>query len=133
MSRRRKRFLCGHQGYGQTCHRCAQELQAKTLEATVREQARAARQEWAASFAQDVVDLEGLPKSIVLKARQVIAEILAGADYRRFKGKRLNHDRRVISIPLNYHYRLICYDTGDRIEPRSVLSHEDYNVKKPLA
>ncbi|BAC09421.1 DUF7682 family zinc-binding protein [Thermosynechococcus vestitus] len=133
MPRRRKQFPCGHQGYGQVCHRCAQLAEAKALEAAQREQARLARQEWQASFASDVVELRGLPKGIVLKARQVIAQLLAGADYRQFKGKRLNHDRRVISIPLSYDYRLICYDTGDRIEPRSVLSHEEYNVKKPLA
>ncbi|QEQ00976.1 hypothetical protein MZ909_06040 [Thermosynechococcus sp. B0] len=140
MPRRRKKFPCGHQGYGQVCHYCAQLIQAKALEVAEREQARLAqeqarlaRQEWEASFANDVVDLQGLPKWIVLKARQVIAELLAGADYRQFKGKRLNHDRRIISIPLSYNYRLICYDTGDRIEPRSVLSHEAYNVKKPLA
>lgn len=133
MPRRRKQFPCGHRGYGQVCHYCAQLVQAKVLEAAEREQARLARQEWEASFASDVVDLQGLPKWIVLKARQVIAELLAGADYRQFKGKRLNHDRRIISIPLSYDYRLICYDTGDRIEPRSVLSHEAYNVKKPKA
>ncbi|MDR5638731.1 MULTISPECIES: hypothetical protein [unclassified Thermosynechococcus] len=133
MPRRRKKFPCGHQGYGQVCHYCAQLIQAKALEVAEREQARLARQEWEATFAKDVVDLQGLPKWIVLKARQVIAELLAGADYRQFKGKRLNHDRRIISIPLSYDYRLICYDTGDRIEPRSVLSHEAYNVKKPLA
>ncbi|BCX11173.1 MAG: hypothetical protein KatS3mg067_0111 [Thermosynechococcus sp.] len=133
MPRRRKQFPCGHYGYGQVCHRCAQLAQAKALEAAQREQARLARQAWQASFASDVVDLRRLPKGIVLKARQVIAQLLAGADYRQFKGKRLNHDRRVISIPLSYDYRLICYDTGDRIEPRSVLSHEAYNVKKPLA
>ncbi|WNC59808.1 hypothetical protein RHJ80_10060 [Thermosynechococcus sp. QS41] len=133
MPRRRKKFPCGHQGYGQVCHYCAQLIQAKALEVAEREQARLARQEWEATFAKDVVDLQGLPKWVVLKARQVIAELLAGADYRQFKGKRLNHDRRIISIPLSYDYRLICYDTGDRIEPRSVLSHEAYNVKKPLA
>ena len=133
MPRRRKQFPCGHQGYGQICHYCAQLAQASASKTRQQEEARLARQEWQASFAQDVVNLEGLPKAIVLKARQVIAEILAGADYRQFKGKRLNHDRRVISIPLSYHYRLICYDMGDRIEPRSVLSHEDYNVKKPKA
>ncbi len=131
MPRRRKLFPCGHQGYGQVCHRCAQLAAAKAQEAMAREQARLERQQWQATFAADVIDLQGLPKTIVLRARQVIAELGAGTDYRQFKGKRLNHDRNVISIPLTYDYRLICYDVGDRIEPRSVLSHEDYNVKKP--
>jgi len=131
MPRRRKQFPCGHQGYGQVCHRCAQAQVAKVQDAILREQARLERQEWQATFAADVIELQGLPKTIVLKARQVIAELMAGTDYRQFKGKRLNHDRSVISIPLSYDYRLICHDVGDRIEPRSVLSHEDYNVKKP--
>jgi len=131
MPRRRKQFPCGHQGYGQVCHRCAQLQDAKAREATEREQARLERQQWQATFADDLIDLQGLPKTIVLKARQVIAELVAGTDYRQFKGKRLNHDRSVISIPLTYDYRLICHDVGNRIEPRSVLSHEEYNVKKP--
>ncbi|XFA73697.1 hypothetical protein RYO59_001946 [Thermosynechococcaceae cyanobacterium Okahandja] len=131
MPRRRKQFPCGHQGYGQVCHRCAQAQAVKAQEDILRERARLERQEWQATFAADVIELQGLPKTIVLKARQVIAELMAGTDYRQFKGKRLNHDRSVISIPLSYDYRLICHDVGDRIEPRSVLSHEDYNVKKP--
>lgn len=66
MPRRRKKFPCGHQGYGQVCHYCAQLIQAKALEVAeqeqarlAQEQARLARQEWEASFANDVVDLKG--------------------------------------------------------------------------
>jgi len=52
-------------------------------------------------------------------------------NYRDFHGKRLRHDRFIISIPVTRNYRLICRDYGNLLVPEAVISHEDYNVCKP--
>ena len=124
MARRKKTFPCGHKGYGQQCHRCVQ----KHVDLEEKKQARA---EWQATFEADPIDLRHLPRNVVLKARQILSGLANQQDYREFYGKRLRHDRFVISIPVTRHYRLICQDGGDRLEPKEIVSHEDYNVCKP--
>ncbi|MGC9502119.1 DUF7682 family zinc-binding protein [Baaleninema sp.] len=131
--RRKKTFPCGHKGYGQVCHRCAQ---AKVLE-TQKEQVRAKKQrekrEWEATFDNDPIDLRTLPPHVVTKARDIIAGLNDDRNYRDFGGKRLRHNRQIISIPITRNYRMICHDNGGVAIPQSVLSHEAYNVKKPGA
>lgn len=124
MSRRRKSFPCGHKGYGQRCHRCAQAQMAW-------EQKKQEKNAWEDKFAKDPIDLRTLPKNVVLKARKILNGLAAQQDYREFHGKRLRHDRFVISIPVTRHYRLICRDRGNILIPEAVISHEDYNVCKP--
>jgi hypothetical protein len=124
MSRRKKMFSCGHKGYGQICHRCAQEQIAW-------QERKQQKNDWEATFAEDIVDLRTLPKNVVLKARQILQALANQQDYRQFHGKRLRHDRFVISIPVTRHYRLICRDQGNLLIPEAVISHEDYNVCKP--
>jgi hypothetical protein len=68
---------------------------------------------------------------VVLKARQILDGLANHQDYRDFHGKRLRHDRFVISIPVTRNYRLLCRDQGSFLIPESVVSHEDYNVCKP--
>ncbi len=123
-AKRRKLFPCGHRGQGQVCHRCAQEAEART-------ERQSEKAHWAASFREDVIDLTHLPKNVVLKARQIINGLQEQQDYRRYKGKRLRHNRFVISIPVTRHYRLLCRDHGSLVVPEAVISHEDYNVCKP--
>jgi len=124
MARRKKQFPCGHKGYGQTCHRCQQEAEE-------REQKQAERLDWRESFASDPIDLRSLPKHVVLKTRQIIQALEARQDYRQFGGKRLRHDRHVVSIPVTRNYRLLCRDLDGALVPEAALSHEDYNVAKP--
>ncbi|HAC65078.1 MAG TPA: hypothetical protein DCF68_16505 [Cyanothece sp. UBA12306] len=124
MSRRKKSFPCGHKGYGQVCHRCAQVQVAW-------EEKKREKNAWEAKFAKDPIDLRTLPKNVVLKARKILKELANQTDYRQFHGKRLRHDRFVISIPVTRHYRLICRDNGHFLTPEAVISHEDYNVCKP--
>ncbi len=124
MSRRKKKFPCGHRGYGQICHRCAQ-IQAD------RERKKQHKQEWEATFSQDPIDLRNLPKNVVVKSRWVIEQLQIQSDYHQFRGKRLRHDRSIVSIPITRHYRLICRDCGQFLAPEAVISHEDYNVVKP--
>ncbi|MEA5418389.1 hypothetical protein VB712_04070 [Spirulina sp. CCNP1310] len=123
-AKRRKLFPCGHRGQGQVCHRCAQEAEA-------RNERQSEKAHWLATFREDVIDLTHLPKNVVLKARQIINGLQEQQDYRRYKGKRLRHNRFVISIPVTRHYRLLCRDHGSLVVPEAVISHEDYNVCKP--
>ncbi|HQC72553.1 MAG TPA: hypothetical protein PLE42_07520 [Candidatus Competibacteraceae bacterium] len=124
----RKAFPCGHKGRGQYCHRCVQE-QRKQQE---QEQVLQERQAWNELFKQDPIDLKILPaRSLVEKARAIIEQIAQGAMYTAFKGKRMNHDRTVISIPLSRDYRLIYHETSTGYVPVSLMTHEAYNVKKP--
>lgn len=124
MVRRKKKFSCGHKGFGQICHRCAQV-------AAITNQKQKLKRDWEASFNQDLIDLRNLPKNVVLKSRHIIQQLAAESDYRQFRGKRLRHNRCVISIPINRSYRLLCRDRGQFLSPEAVVSHEDYNVVKP--
>ncbi|MEQ8963563.1 MAG: hypothetical protein RLP02_37595 [Coleofasciculus sp. C2-GNP5-27] len=124
MARRKKTFPCGHKGYGQTCHRCEQENKA-------REAKKQQKQEWESTFDNDPIDLKDLPTHVVVKARVIIAGLKEQKNYRDFGGKRLRHNRGIVSIPVTRNYRMICDDGGNSLVPRAVLSHEDYNVDKP--
>lgn len=124
MPRRKKKFACGHKGYGQICHRCIQKHVNNA-------QKKQAKQEWEAMFECDPINLRDLPKNVVVKARRIIARLENQHDYRDFRGKRLRHDRFVISIPVTRNYRLLCRDCGSFLVPECVISHEDYNVCKP--
>lgn len=86
---------------------------------------------WQETFCNDPIDLSSLPKNVVLKARQIIKHIQNQTCYTNFRGKRLRHDRFIISIPVTRNYRLICRDYGSFVAPEAVVSHEDYNVCKP--
>lgn len=124
MSRRKKKFSCGHKGYGQVCHRCAQvqnDWERKKQE----------KSEWEETFMQDPINLRELPRNVVMKARSIIDGLQSQRNYRDFHGKRLRHNRFVISIPVTRNYRLICHDRGSFLTPEAVVSHEDYNVVKP--
>ena len=124
MSKRKKLFPCGHKGYGQICHNCSQQD-------AEREEKRQQKHQWESTFSQDPIDLRSLPKNVVLKARQILQGLENHQDYRDFHGKRLRHDREVISIPVTRNYRLICRDAGNLLMPEAVISHEDYNICKP--
>ena len=124
MARRKKLFSCGHKGYGQICHLCAQQQ-------AIWEQKRQQKQNWEYTFTEDPINLRDLPDHVVIKARSVIAALQENKDYREFGGKRLRYDRFIISIPITRNYRMLCRDCGTMLIPQEVLSHEDYNVKKP--
>ncbi|BBA79085.1 hypothetical protein RGRSB_0510 [cyanobacterium endosymbiont of Rhopalodia gibberula] len=124
MSRRKKLFPCGHKGYGQRCHRCDQAQVAW-------ERKKQEKNAWEDKFDKDPIDLRTLPRNVVFKARKILKELANRKNYREFHGKRLRHDRFVISIPVTRHYRLICRDQGNLLVPEAVISHEEYNVCKP--
>ena len=119
--RHRKQFACGHRGFGQYCHRCADRQHKIRLR---KEQ----RQAWQATFESDAVALQKLPKSVVLKVRDILGALEGGVDYWQVAGKRLHSARRIIRIPITRRYRLLCRDDGKVLTPLKVVSHEDYNL-----
>ena len=131
MPRRKKTFPCGHTGYGQVCRRCLQEKQIREAESATAVRKRQEKEAWESTFASDPIDLRSLPAHVVLKARRIIEALQKQQNYRDFGGKRLRHDRCVISIPITRNYRMICRDSGSILIPQEVLSHEAYNVRKP--
>jgi hypothetical protein len=131
MTKRKMIFPCGHKGYGKLCHRCYQERIAQEQKVQVLAEKRNKKQEWESSFAHDIIDLRGLPDHVVVKARTILAALHQQKSYREFGGKRLRHNRLIISIPVTRNYRMLCEDHGSYLTPQRVLSHEDYNVCKP--
>lgn len=80
----------------------------------------------------DPISLECLPHAgMVRRARDILRRIGAGEPYMRFHGKRLRHDRRVVSVPLGRHFRLVFVDDGGVLRPRACMSHASYNGTKP--
>lgn len=120
----RKRFVCGHRGYGKYCHRCADRKAQKQIKLA---QKTLQRDQWKATFAKDEIDLQHLPKQIVLKARKVLAELSVGTDYWEVSGKRLNIVREIVRIPITRRYRLLCHHDGKSVKPLKIMSHEEYN------
>lgn len=120
--RRKKKFACGHEGFGSFCHRCAQ----KEKERQKRVQTRA---KWEESFAQDPIDLRHLPRDMVIRAREILALLDEGVPWNdpRIKGKLMNFDKTLISIPVGYRYRMLARKTKKGVVPLEVISHEEYN------
>lgn len=83
-------------------------------------------------MSDDPISLACLPHArMVRRAREILRRIAAGESHLRFHGKRLRHDRRVISVPIGRHYRLIFRDESVGLRPFACVSHSDYNGVKP--
>jgi hypothetical protein len=67
------------------------------------------------------------PTAILLKARSIISRLEAGTPYWQLRGKRLQWNRAVISIPVGPSWRILAHDKNGRVEARQVLSHSSYN------
>jgi hypothetical protein len=122
--RQKQRFDCGHRGFGLICHRCADVRRVQERDEALQQ---SLKQVWLGTFEQDTIDLRGLPRPIVVKARWIMQALAEGVDYRQFRGKRLQLARSVIRIPVGDRYRLICDWLNDQWVPRVILSHEAYN------
>ncbi len=88
--------------------------------------------QWEATFEKDPIDLHHLPtKKLVLRAREILEAVGRGAPWHQFNGKRLQHDRNVVSVPLGRRYRILFRTDEGSPQPVEVLSHEAYNGTKP--
>ncbi len=80
---------------------------------------------------EDPIDLGMLPPAHQTRARAILCDVAAGAPLARFKGKRLKHDRTLISVPLGGNWRLLFKESAGKPVPRECMSHSDYNARKP--
>jgi hypothetical protein len=93
---------------------------------------REGKAEWEASFETDPIELHHLPTpKLVLRAREILEALAHGAPWHQFNGKRLSHDRNIISVPLGRRYRILFRTDAGSPQPVEVLSHEAYNGTKP--
>lgn len=123
----KKSFPCGHKGKGSHCHRCVQmdrEAEAKQAALIVKQEAAQSRQQ---AFSADLVDLQGMPQVVIDKARLVIADLGAGANWVEMGGVKLHKRREIIRFKLPMHYRLVCKKTDYGLVPLAVMTHEAYN------
>jgi hypothetical protein len=124
MSRRsrkyRKRFKCGHRGFGRFCHCCADRERIRKLRKDEQQRPHQKTE-------KDTIGLHKLPKAIAHKAHEILEKITHGTEYWRLGGKRLIGERSLIRVPVGYRYRILCREEGDRVVPLKVVSHEAYN------
>ncbi|QQE65869.1 hypothetical protein GFS31_25610 [Leptolyngbya sp. BL0902] len=135
-AKRQHTFPCGHRGRGQICHRCQQEALAKQAAQHQAADRQQQRQTWQAKFDLDPIDLRGLPRHVVEKARSILQDLQQGEHFKTLKGKRMIFDRTVIRIPVGHRYRLLCREHNGQLLPWRVISHEEYNAyasnKRPV-
>jgi hypothetical protein len=73
------------------------------------------------------------PVAVLAKARSIIARLESGTPYWKLRGKRLQWNRRVISIPVGRSWRILAQDTGGRVQAQQVLSHSSYNHRLTMS
>lgn len=120
--KRKKVFPCGCRGFGSYCHRCAQEKAKAQQKATVKTYYEKLQDECGIDFAD-------IPREVIDRTADIVYSLRRGADYTAFKGKRLNYDRGVVSIPVGRSYRLVCITEDGCVVPKELLSHEEYNKR----
>jgi hypothetical protein len=152
---RKQTFPCGHTGKGRFCHRCETDRRDSSgftpaagltvagpkAESSGAHSAKDAdkvdldkidKETWRESFEADPIPLRHLPsKGLVQRARMILEEIQKGAPWHQFNGKRLQHDRTIVSVPLGRRYRILFRTDDGAPRPVEVLSHESYNATKP--
>lgn len=144
---RKQTFPCGHTGKGRFCHRCETEKRDSGGDGKPKPEAGATqaakepdkidldkidKETWRATFEEDPISLRDLPdKKLVQRARMILDEIQRGAPWHQFNGKRLQHDRTIVSVPLGRRYRILFRTDEGAPRPVEVLSHEAYNGTKP--
>jgi hypothetical protein len=139
---RKTTFPCGHSGKGRFCHRCqlAKDAQASAAKNDADASdgddppkgSKDEKEAWRGTFEHDPIPLAHLPnRGLVMRARLILAEIDKGAPWHQFNGKRLQHDRTIVSIPLGRRYRILFRTDEGAPRPVEVLSHEAYNGTKP--
>ena len=122
----RKRFGCGHRGYGRFCHCCADRDARVREKSQERRESKQVRQE---SRQVGGWDLSRFPKAIFGKVREVLMSLGNGVNPGELGGKRFGFAREMMRIPIGYRHRLLCRWDQDGVEPLELLTHEDYNAR----
>lgn len=66
------------------------------------------------------------------KAQEIIEQLENGVHFSSMQGRRMTSDKSIISIPVNYSYRIVARETDCGLQIKYVVSHETYNklIKK---
>ncbi|HIK31156.1 MAG TPA: hypothetical protein IGS17_18755 [Oscillatoriales cyanobacterium M59_W2019_021] len=120
----RKRFDCGHRGFGKYCHCCAVREMRRQAKAVQR---KASREERSQQKRFNGFDLSMLPKAMIKKAKSILGKLTQGVHPGALGGKQFQFDRNLMRIPIGYRHRLLCRRKDDGIEPVELMTHEDYN------
>lgn len=126
----KRRFDCGHRGLGRYCHRC-EAARRQALEKAEGTTGRDDDDAWRATFERDPIDLRKLPRSGVLRARDVLQRVAAGESCQSVGGSRWTTDRTVISVRIGWSYRLVFRETVRGMVPMRCMTHEEYNKLRP--
>jgi mRNA-degrading endonuclease RelE of RelBE toxin-antitoxin system len=124
--RQRKRFGCGHRGFGRYCHCCAEREAGRRRKIVERDLSKRVR------LKEHVVlgwDLSKFSQGVRERVKDLVTQLRDGVNPGALGGKRLVFNRGVVRIPVGYRYRLLCRWDKDGIEPMELLSHEDYNPR----
>ena len=79
-------------------------------------------------FVSRGIQVGRLPDQVLTRARQTIEKLERGQPYWKLHGKRLQRDRRTISIPLGPRWRILAEDVDGCLHVRAVISHQTYNT-----
>ena len=82
-------------------------------------------------FRRRKIEVGRAPRDVLSRARRVIEKLEKGHPYWKLRGKRLQYDRRRISIPIGRDWRILADDIDGKLVVREVLSHQSYNIKHP--
>ncbi|WP_031568614.1 DUF7682 family zinc-binding protein [Acidithiobacillus thiooxidans] len=130
MPTRRKKFDCGHRGLGAYCHRCAQGFTPDRGRLNRRKGKSASAARSGEPLECLGIDLRILPHGSLRKKAQaaLLGIVRDGKPYPIFGGKRMLHNRRILSVPLGRNWRLLLEEQEDKRKTvLSILSHESYN------
>lgn len=72
-------------------------------------------------------DLSRLPRKEQAKAAAILEALGRGEPVATYKGKRLRHDRSMVSVPVGRRWRLLLRDTADGLTFVRACSHEEYS------
>lgn len=125
MPRRKKRFSCGHKGFGRFCHRCRKREEQRASVRVERKQRKEARKN---KKREHPFDVEAFPPKVAKKALSIIQQIRQGCSYTGFYGKPLTVQPDLISVPVSRSYRLLFKKTEHGLGFHKLMSHEDYNA-----
>ena len=125
MGRRKKRFECGHFGYGAYCHLChdkEKEIEKKKMEKKAKFLYVKSNGDYVSNVPIEV-QKKAVDKFMKLKAQQQI--------YSNIQAKRMTtiRQRKIVVLRVGRSYRLICKQTGRDFQWIELLSHESYNDK----
>lgn len=67
------------------------------------------------------------PAEVVRRARAIAKRIANGETVSDLGGKRMRHDRSVVSVPIGLRWRVLIDASGDSLDPVALVSHEDYS------